>query len=67
MESKKLNAEGKTSACQKKKTSFISAMFDEIFTKKIYISNVIILKSEIILSVTAFQSLGGSDKKFRPK
>ena len=33
MERKECNAEGKTSACQKK-TSFISAMFYKIFTKK---------------------------------
>jgi hypothetical protein len=31
---KECNAEGKTPACQKKKTSFISAMFYKIFTKK---------------------------------
>ena len=34
MERKEHNAEGKTSACQI--TSFISAMFYKIFTKKIY-------------------------------
>jgi hypothetical protein len=34
MERKKRNAEGKTSACQI--TSFISAMFYTIFTKKKY-------------------------------
>jgi hypothetical protein len=42
MERKERNAEGKTSACQI--TSFISAMFYKIFTKKVYISNVIIFK-----------------------
>jgi hypothetical protein len=48
MERKECNAEGKTSACQK--TSFISAMFYKIFTTKVYISNVIILKNEKIFS-----------------
>ena len=46
MEGKECNAEGKTSACQK--TSFISAMSYYIFTKKLYVSNVIILKNEEI-------------------
>jgi hypothetical protein len=41
MERKERNAEGKTSACQI--PSFISAMFYKIFTKKVYISNVITL------------------------
>jgi hypothetical protein len=44
MERKERNAEGKTSACQI--PSFISAMFYKIFTKKVYISNVIIFKNE---------------------
>jgi hypothetical protein len=44
MERKEHNAEGKTSTCQI--TSFISAMFYKIFTKKVYISNVIIFKTE---------------------
>jgi hypothetical protein len=44
MERKECNSEEKTSACQK--TSFISAMFYKIFTQKVYISNVIILKNE---------------------
>ena len=44
MERKERNAEGKTSACQI--TSFISAMFYQIFTQKVYISNVIIFKNE---------------------
>jgi hypothetical protein len=44
MERKERNAEGKTSACQI--ASFISAMFYKIFTKKIYILNVIIFKNE---------------------
>jgi hypothetical protein len=46
MDRKKCNTEGKKSACQN--TSFISAMFYKIFTKKVYISNVIILKNEKI-------------------
>ena len=48
MERRKRNAEGKTSACQN--TSFISATFYKLFTKKVYISNVIILKNEKIFS-----------------
>ena len=44
MERKERNAEGKTSACQI--ASSISAMFYKIFTKKVYISNVIIFKNE---------------------
>jgi hypothetical protein len=44
MERKEHNAEGKTSTCQI--PSFISAMFYKIFTKKVYISNVIIFKNE---------------------
>ena len=44
MERKECNAEGKTSACQI--PCFISAMFYKIFTKKVYISNVIIFKNE---------------------
>jgi hypothetical protein len=45
MERKERNAEGKTFACQI--TSFISAMFYKIFTKKkVYISHVIIFKNE---------------------
>jgi hypothetical protein len=48
MERKERNAEAKTSACQI--TSFISAMFYKIFTKKVYISNVIIFKNgDVIL------------------
>jgi hypothetical protein len=43
---KNVIAEGKTSACQN--TSFISATFYKLFTKKVYISNVIILKNEKI-------------------
>jgi hypothetical protein len=52
MERKKRNAEGKTSACQI--PSFISAMFYKIFTKKVYISNVIIFKNEKIYSKIFF-------------
>ena len=52
MERKECNAEGKTSACQK--TSFISAMFYQIFTQKVCISNVIILKNEKIFSKMIF-------------
>ena len=44
MERNERNTEGKTSACQI--PSFISAMFYKIFTKKVYISNVIIFKNE---------------------
>ena len=47
MERKERNAEGKTSVCQI--TSFISAMSYTIFTKKVYISNVIIFKNEKVL------------------
>jgi hypothetical protein len=47
-ERKECNAEGKTSACQY--TSFISATFYKLFTQKVYISNVIILKNEKIFS-----------------
>jgi hypothetical protein len=52
MERKECNAEGKTSACQI--TSFISAMFYKIFTKKVYISNVIIFKNEKVFSKMIF-------------
>jgi hypothetical protein len=52
MERKERNAEGKTSACQI--TSFISAMFYKIFTKKVYISNVIIFKNEKVFSKMIF-------------
>jgi hypothetical protein len=52
MERKKRNGEGKTSACQI--TSFISAMFYKIFTKKVYISNVIIFKNEKVFSKMIF-------------
>ena len=52
MERKKRNAEGKTSACQI--PSFISAMFYKIFTKKVYISNVIIFKNEKVYSKIFF-------------
>jgi hypothetical protein len=52
MERKERNAEGKTSACQI--TSFISAMFYKIFTKKVYISNVIIFKNEKFFSKMIF-------------
>jgi hypothetical protein len=52
MGSKERNAEGKTSACQI--TSFISAMFNKIFTKKVYISNVIIFKNEKVFSKMSF-------------
>jgi hypothetical protein len=56
MERKERNAEGKTSACQI--TSFISAMFYKIFTKKVYISNVIIFKNEKIFSKMIFLKRG---------
>ena len=52
MEGKECNAKGKTSACQK--PSFISAMSYYIFTKKLYVSNVIILKNEEIFSRIIF-------------
>jgi hypothetical protein len=52
MERKECNAEGKTSACQK--TSFISAMSYTIFTTKVNISNLIILKNEKIFSKMIF-------------
>ena len=52
MERKECNAEGKTSACQI--PSFISAMFYKIFTKKVYISNVIIFKNEKVFSKKIF-------------
>jgi hypothetical protein len=52
MERKECNAEGKTSACQI--PSFISAMFYKIFTKKVYISNVIIFKNEKVFSKMIF-------------
>jgi hypothetical protein len=52
MERKERNAEGKTSAYQI--TSFISAMFYKIFTKKVYISNVIIFKNEKVFSKMIF-------------
>ena len=52
MERKERKAEGKTSACQI--TSFISAMFYKIFTKKVYISNVIIFKNEKFFSKMIF-------------
>ena len=52
MERKEHNAEGKTSACQI--PSFISAMFYKIFTKKVYISNVIIFKNEKVFSKIIF-------------
>jgi hypothetical protein len=52
MERKERNAEEKTSACQI--ASFISAMFYTIFTKKAYISNVIIFKNEKIFSKMIF-------------
>jgi hypothetical protein len=52
MERKERNAEGKTSARQI--ASFISAMFYTIFTKKAYISNVIIFKNEKIFSKMIF-------------
>jgi hypothetical protein len=52
MERKERNVEGKTSACQI--PSFISAMFYKIFTKKVYISNVIIFKNEKIFSKMIF-------------
>ena len=54
MERKERNAEGKTSACQI--TSFISAMFYKIFTKQVYISNVIIFKNEKVFSKMIFFS-----------
>ena len=41
-----MEGKGKTSACQK--PSFISAMSYYIFTKKLYVSNVINLKNEEI-------------------
>jgi hypothetical protein len=46
------NAEGKTSECQI--AIFISAMFYTIFTKKVYISNVIIFKNEKVFSKMIF-------------
>ena len=52
MERKERNAEGKTSACQI--ASSISAMFYKIFTKKVYISNVIIFKNEKVFSKMIF-------------
>ena len=52
MERKERNAEGKTSACQI--SSFISAMFYKIFTKKIYISNVIIFENEKVFPKMIF-------------
>jgi hypothetical protein len=52
MERKERNDEGKTSAYQI--TSFISAMFYKIFTKKVYISNVIIFKNEKVFSKMIF-------------
>jgi hypothetical protein len=52
MERKERNTEGKTSAFQI--TSFISAMFYKIFTKKVYISNVIIFKNENVFSKMIF-------------
>ena len=52
MGSKERNAEGKPTACQI--TSFISAMFNKIFTKKVYISNVIIFKNEKVFSKMSF-------------
>jgi hypothetical protein len=52
MERKERNTEGKTSACQI--TSFISAMFYKIFTKKVYISNVFIFKNENFFSKMIF-------------
>jgi hypothetical protein len=55
MERKECNAEGKTSACQI--PSFISAMFYKIFTKKVYISNVIIFKNEKVFSKKIFLKL----------
>jgi hypothetical protein len=54
MERKDRNAEGKTSACQI--TSFISAMFYIIFTKKVYISNVIIFKNESLFKSDFFKA-----------
>ena len=54
MERKDRNAEGKTSACQI--TSFISAMFYIIFTKKVYISNVIIVKNESLFKSDFFKA-----------
>jgi hypothetical protein len=47
MERKERNAEGKTSACQI--PSFISAIFYKIFTKKVFISNVIIGPRKVFL------------------
>jgi hypothetical protein len=52
MERKERNAEGKTSACQI--TSFISAMFYTIFTKRVYISNVIVFKNEKVFKFVKF-------------
>jgi hypothetical protein len=54
IERKERNAEGKTFACQM--TSFISAMFYKIFTKQVYISNVIIFKNEKVFSKMIFFS-----------
>ena len=52
MERKECNAEGKTSACQI--PSSISSMFYKMFTKIVYISNVIIFKNEKVFSKIIF-------------
>ena len=52
MERKERNAEENASACQI--PSFISAMLYKIFTKKVYISNVIIFKNEKVFSKMIF-------------
>jgi hypothetical protein len=52
MERKERNAEENISACQI--PSFISAMLYKIFTKKVYISNVIIFKNEKVFSKMIF-------------
>jgi hypothetical protein len=54
MERKERNAEEKTSACQI--PSFISAMLYKIFTKKVYISNVIIFKNESLFKNDFFKA-----------
>jgi len=52
MERKECNAEGKTSSCQKNKLYFSYVL--QIVHKKVYISNVIILKNEKIFSKMIF-------------
>jgi hypothetical protein len=64
LEIKECNAEGKTSACQKNKLYFSYVL--QNFHKKIYISNVIILKNEKIFSKMIFlKSLKNIPKRVR--